>query len=57
MKRKVFETAEIGTVKLRNRIIRSATHEGLADTQGYPTDNLLKKYEALAKNINYPIRI
>jgi len=50
MERKVFETAEIGTIKLRNRIIRSATHEGLADEQGYPTDNLLKKYETLAKN-------
>ncbi len=50
MKRIVFETAEIGTIKLRNRIIRSATHEGLADEQGYPTGNLLKKYETLAKN-------
>jgi 2,4-dienoyl-CoA reductase-like NADH-dependent reductase (Old Yellow Enzyme family) len=47
---KAFEPAAIGTIKLRNRIIRSATHEGLADEQGYPTDNLLKKYETLAKN-------
>jgi 2,4-dienoyl-CoA reductase-like NADH-dependent reductase (Old Yellow Enzyme family) len=46
----VFEHAEIGTIKLKNRIIRSATHEGLADEQGYPTDQLLKKYEVLAKN-------
>jgi len=50
MERKVFETAEIGKIKLRNRIIRSATHEGLADEQGFPTDSLLKKYETLAKN-------
>jgi 2,4-dienoyl-CoA reductase-like NADH-dependent reductase (Old Yellow Enzyme family) len=49
-KNMVFEQAEIGTIKLKNRIIRSATHEGLADGQGYPTDSLLKKYEVLAKN-------
>jgi 2,4-dienoyl-CoA reductase-like NADH-dependent reductase (Old Yellow Enzyme family) len=46
----VFDQAAIGTIKLKNRIIRSATHEGLADEQGYPTDQLLKKYEVLAKN-------
>jgi len=50
MERKVFEPAAIGAIKLRNRIIRSATHEGLADEEGCPTDNLLKKYETLAKN-------
>ncbi|HOY33051.1 MAG TPA: NADH:flavin oxidoreductase [Bacteroidales bacterium] len=46
----VFETAEIGSIKLKNRIIRSATHEGLADEAGYPTGSLLKKYEVLARN-------
>ena len=27
----IFEQSDIGTIKLQNRIFRSATHEGLAD--------------------------
>jgi 2,4-dienoyl-CoA reductase-like NADH-dependent reductase (Old Yellow Enzyme family) len=46
----IFEKTEIGTIKLKNRIFRSATHEGLADEKGYPTDKLIKRYEILAKN-------
>ena len=45
----VFFEARIAGVKLKNKIIRSATHEGLADADGNPTDALLGKYEALAK--------
>ncbi len=44
----VFSEAHIAGVKLKNRIIRSATHEGLADDMGNPTDALIDKYEALA---------
>jgi 2,4-dienoyl-CoA reductase-like NADH-dependent reductase (Old Yellow Enzyme family) len=44
-----FSEAQIAGIKLRNRIIRSATHEGLADDKGNPTEELIKKYEALAK--------
>jgi 2,4-dienoyl-CoA reductase-like NADH-dependent reductase (Old Yellow Enzyme family) len=33
---------------LKNRIIRSATHEGLADVNGYPTETLKKLYRRLA---------
>lgn len=47
---KVFEGANISTIKLRNRILRSATHEGLADEFGNPTEKLIKKYIELAKN-------
>ncbi|MEI6684051.1 MAG: NADH:flavin oxidoreductase [Bacteroidota bacterium] len=46
----IFEPATIGNIRLKNRIIRSATHEGLADEYGYPTDQLIKKYEMLARN-------
>lgn len=45
----VFSEAEIGRVTLKNRIFRSATHEGMADEKGRPTLELIKKYEALAK--------
>lgn len=46
----IFEDSKLGTILLKNRIIRSATHEGLADENGYPTEKLLRKYEVLAKN-------
>ncbi|HBE77132.1 MAG TPA: NADH:flavin oxidoreductase [Firmicutes bacterium] len=44
-----FSESKIAGIKLRNRIIRSATHEGLADDFGNPTEELIKKYEDLAK--------
>lgn len=46
----IFKPAEIGTIKLKNRIIRSATHEGLADEFGFPTEKLLEKYTFMARN-------
>lgn len=45
----VFGDVEIEGVILKNRIIRSATHEGMADKNGSPTEKLIKKYELLAK--------
>jgi 2,4-dienoyl-CoA reductase-like NADH-dependent reductase (Old Yellow Enzyme family) len=45
----VFSEAQIAEVKLKNKIIRSATHEGLAVEMGNPTEELIKKYETLAK--------
>lgn len=45
----VFGDIEIAGVKLKNRIFRSATHEGMADKNGCPTEILLKKYELLAR--------
>lgn len=46
----IFDCANIGSVKLKNRIIRSATHDGMADEKGAPTRELIRKYEYLAKN-------
>lgn len=34
---------------MKNRIIRSATHEGMADEKGFPTEKLKKLYVNLAK--------
>jgi 2,4-dienoyl-CoA reductase-like NADH-dependent reductase (Old Yellow Enzyme family) len=47
--RGVFTDAEIAGVILKNRIIRSATHEGMADKNGCPTEMMIKKYELLAR--------
>ena len=47
----LFENCTVGKVRMKNRIIRSATHDGLADpvTEGV-TDELIRKYVYLAKN-------
>lgn len=44
----VFEPSAIGTLTLKNRIIRAATHEGMAHADGSPTEDLLKTYRSLA---------
>ena len=46
---KVFEKPILAGIKLNNHILRSATHEGMADVSGFPTEALTKKYIALAK--------
>ncbi|MGN0547132.1 MAG: NADH:flavin oxidoreductase [Acutalibacteraceae bacterium] len=46
----LFSRAEISGIEVKNRIIRSATHDGLADENGAPSDKLIAKYEHLAKN-------
>ncbi len=46
---KVFEPIELAGITFPNRIIRSATYEGMSDENGNPTEILLKKYTALAK--------
>lgn len=46
----IFERAAIGSIRLKNRIIRSATHDGMADDNGAPTQELIRKYEFMAKN-------
>ena len=44
----VFEPCTLGTLTVKNRIIRSATHEGMANPDGTPTDDLQKTYRRLA---------
>jgi len=44
----VFAPFSLGGLTVRNRIIRSATHEGMARTDGTPTEDLLKTYRRLA---------
>lgn len=44
-----FTPYTLAGIMLSNRIIRSATHEGLADEQGAPTAALTRKYVQLAE--------
>lgn len=44
-----FETVSIKNLQFKNRIIRSATHEGMANELGFPTPDLKKLYLKLAK--------
>lgn len=46
----LFDKTTISGLTVKNRIIRSATHDGLADENGAPSDKLITKYEHLAKN-------
>jgi 2,4-dienoyl-CoA reductase-like NADH-dependent reductase (Old Yellow Enzyme family) len=45
----LFETTSIKGMKLENRLVRSATHEGMADGNGFPTPSLFSLYERLAR--------
>ena len=49
MEMKLFGEATIGKIQVKNRIFRSATHEGLADPEGRPTPALHRLYERLAR--------
>lgn len=45
----LFEPSSIGRMTLKNRIIRSAFLENMADPEGLPTDDTLRLYERLAR--------
>ncbi len=45
----LFTPRNIGTLEVKNRFVRSATHEGMAAESGKVTDQLLKRYRTLAK--------
>jgi len=44
----IFEPSKIGSIKIKNRIIRSATGDGLADNVGRPTKDLVDFYTKIA---------
>lgn len=46
----IFEQTKIGSIEVKNRILRSATHDGDTDTNGAPSETLIRKYTNLAKN-------
>jgi len=49
MKNNPFEPAYLEAIPLKNRVIRSATHEGMADERGWPGEELKNLYRKLAK--------
>ena len=46
--KKLFEPTTLGTLKMKNRLIRSATWEGLADERGHMKEELFERCETLA---------
>lgn len=50
MNEKLLEPIKIGNQALRNRIVRSATFEGMCDERGFPTDAYCDLYDRLAQN-------
>ncbi len=49
MKKTLFDRVKLGSIELKNRLIRSATWEGLADASGHLPETLYDTYEELAK--------
>ncbi len=47
--KKVFEPVELNNIDLKNRLVRSATWEGIAGLDGSVTDKAYEIYEELAK--------
>ncbi len=45
----VFESSKINTCQLKNRFVRSATHEGYADENGFVTQELVEFVRPLSK--------
>ena len=45
----MVDKTNIKGVGLKNRLVRSATHDAMADDNGFPTDNHFKLFERLAK--------
>src|SRR5512133_3213369 len=46
----LFDTMEIGTLRLKNRFVRSATAECMADSDGRVTQRLVGLYSRLASS-------
>lgn len=45
----LFTSMDIGTMRLRNRFVHSATHEGAASENGEVTEDLVRRYETLSR--------
>lgn len=45
----LFDQTQLAGMKLKNRFVRSATYDGLADERGHMTEALFQVYENLAK--------
>ncbi len=45
----LFSSAELGTLELPNRLVRSATAERMADSHGRPTEAMIWLYQRLAR--------
>ncbi len=45
----VFEATDLNGIELQNRLVRSATWEGMADDEGRVTPELVRVYEQLAE--------
>lgn len=45
----LFDSTQVSGMKMKNRFVRSATHDGRADASGHVTEKLIRHYENLAK--------
>ncbi len=45
----LFTPMKIGNLEIKNRFVHSATHEGMTTQSGEITDQLIRRYQNLAK--------
>jgi len=45
----IFESALLGRIRVKNRLVRSATYEGMCTADGVPTEHYRSLYERLAE--------
>ena len=45
----IFDQTNINGMTLKNRMVRSATWEGMCDEKGQPSEKQAQTYQALAK--------
>lgn len=45
----VFETSSLASIRMKNRILRSATYEGMCDALGHPQPSYYKLYEKISR--------
>lgn len=50
MNNEIFETTQLGSFTVKNKIVRSATYSYLKNESGYISDDEIKMYEELAEN-------
>ncbi len=42
----IFTPFNIGNLIVKNRLVNSATHEGMAESDGEVTENIIKRYNS-----------
>jgi 2,4-dienoyl-CoA reductase-like NADH-dependent reductase (Old Yellow Enzyme family) len=51
----VFETSSLSSIRMKNRILRSATHEGMCDSLGHPQPSYYELHDKVSRGGTGPL--